>query len=124
MKMPKVPLVGELWNCTLASNYGRVLPRVDCNITKVSFFQRSCILIFVIKKFVSILEFMSDELFNVPIKQLSPLEKTSSLLVNHVHSGISTPINNTNNIPICLGIVYHEPLEIGICYIFLPNNCI
>jgi len=46
------------------------------------------------------------------------MEKSSSLLVNHLYYGISIPVNDTNNIPICLGTTYHKPFEIGICYIF------
>jgi hypothetical protein len=46
------------------------------------------------------------------------MEKTSSLLVNHFYNGISTHVNDTNNIPICLGTTYHKPFEIEICYIF------
>lgn len=48
--------------------------------------------------------------------------KISSLLVNHFHNEISS--NNINNIPICLGIICHEPLEFGICYTFLCNSCV
>lgn len=33
-------------------------------------------------------------------------------------------VNNINNIPIFLGIICHEPLEIEICYTFIYNNCI
>jgi hypothetical protein len=67
---------------------------------------------------VLILEFWSNELFSVHLEWLSPMEKTSSLLVNHFYNGISTHVNDTNNIPICLGITYHKPFEIDICYIF------
>jgi hypothetical protein len=46
------------------------------------------------------------------------MEKTSTLRVNQLHSGIFSPINNMDNIPICLGIVYHEAFEIWICFTF------
>jgi hypothetical protein len=52
---------------------------------------------------VLILEFKNNELLNVHVEWLNPMEKTSSLLLNHLHNGISIPINDTNNIPICLG---------------------
>jgi len=48
-----------------------------------------------------ILELKSNELFNVHVKQLNSMEKTSLLLVNHLHNGISTHVNDTNNISIC-----------------------
>jgi hypothetical protein len=32
--------------------------------------------------------------------------------------GSLTHVNDTINIPICLGTTYHKPFEIGICYIF------
>jgi len=50
------------------------------------------------------------------------MEKTNTLLVNQLHNGISSPINNMDNIPISLGIVYHEASEIWICYTFLWNS--
>jgi hypothetical protein len=70
------------------------------------------------------LELKNNELFSVHVKWLSPMENTSSFLVNHLHNGIFAPINDTNNIPICLGTSCHEPFEIGICYNFLQNNYI
>jgi hypothetical protein len=51
------------------------------------------------------------------------MKKPSWFVVNHIYNEISSPINNMNNIPICLGTIYHEPFEIGICYTFLQNNC-
>jgi hypothetical protein len=63
---------------------------------------------------MSILEFKSNELFNVHVEQLSSMEKTSSLLVNHFHNGISIPINNTNSIPICSrALSTMNPLKLG-----------
>ncbi len=41
------------------------------------------------------------------------MENTNTLLVNQLHNGISSPINNMDNIPISLGIVYHEAFEFG-----------
>ncbi len=48
--------------------------------------------------------------------------KYNYFFVNWFHNGISNPINNTNNIPIFLGIVRHEAFEIWICYTFLHNS--
>jgi hypothetical protein len=50
------------------------------------------------------------------------MEKTSMFIVNQLDNGISNPINNTDNIPICLGIIPHEAFEIWICYTFLQNS--
>ncbi len=52
------------------------------------------------------------------------MEKTSSFLINHLHSKIFSCVNDLDNIPIHLHIVCDEPLEIGICNAFLQNNCI
>jgi hypothetical protein len=61
-----------------------------------------------------ILELESNELFNVHVEQLSSMEKTSSLLVNHLHNGISTLIINMNNIPICSrALSTMNPLKLG-----------
>jgi hypothetical protein len=50
------------------------------------------------------------------------MEKTSMFLVNQLHNGNFSPINNKDNILICLGIVYHEAFEIWIRYTFLQNS--
>jgi uncharacterized protein with PQ loop repeat len=50
------------------------------------------------------------------------MEKTNTFLVNQLDNGISSPINNMDNISICLGIVCHEAFEIWICYTFLQNS--
>jgi len=50
------------------------------------------------------------------------MKKPSSFLVNHIHNEIFSPINNMDNILICLGTIYHEHFEIGICYIFFQNS--
>jgi hypothetical protein len=99
MTMPKVQLVVEFMNYTLtiAKN---IPPNADCNVMKVNFFQGSCIFIFIIESSMSILEFRINELLSVIIEGLSPMEKTSLLLDNHLHNGICTPINDMNNIPI------------------------
>jgi len=83
------------------NSQGGIPPRVDCNVMKVNFFQRSCVFIL-----------------------LNPMEETNLFLVNYFHIGIYTPINDMNNIPICLGTICHEPLGIGICYTFLQDNYI
>jgi hypothetical protein len=112
--MPKVQPIVEFLNCTFASNSEGMLPRANYNITKVNFFQGSCIFIFVLKSFMLILELENNELFNLHVEQLSSMEKTSSLLVNHLHNGISTPANDTNNIPICSrALSTMNPLKLG-----------
>jgi hypothetical protein len=122
--MPKAQLIVKLLDYTLVSNFEGVSPRAYCNIMNVNFFQGSCILIFVTESSMLILEFKSNELFSVHVERLNWMEKTSLFLVNHLHSGISTLVNDTNNILICLGTIYHEPLEIEICYIFFQNSYI
>jgi hypothetical protein len=52
------------------------------------------------------------------------MEKIGSLFVNHFHHRISSPINNVNNIPICLCTIHHEPLENKHTQPFLFNNYI
>jgi hypothetical protein len=42
------------------------------------------------------------------------MEKTNMLFVNQLHSGISNPINNTENIPICLAMSTMKPLKFGL----------
>jgi hypothetical protein len=42
------------------------------------------------------------------------LEQASLLLVNHLHIVISRTVHNTNNIPIGLCIICHEPFEIRV----------
>ncbi len=58
------------------------------------------------------------------VKKLSPMEKTCPLFINHLHHRISSPINNVNNIIICLGTIRHEPFENGRIQPFLLNNCV
>jgi hypothetical protein len=41
--IPIVHPIFELMNCTFINNYKRVPPNFFCNITKVGFFQGSCI---------------------------------------------------------------------------------
>ncbi len=50
------------------------------------------------------------------------MKKTHFFFVNHLDHRISNPINNVNNIPICLHIIRHEPLENGRIQPFLLNN--
>jgi hypothetical protein len=42
------------------------------------------------------------------------MEKTNMLFVNQLHSGISNPINNMDNIPICLALSAMKPLKFGL----------
>ncbi len=55
-----------------------------------------------------ILQLRSNQLFGMPIKQLSPVEQTCIFFVHHPYSGISRAVNNSNIIPICLCVVHHE----------------
>jgi len=68
------------------------------SISKVNFFQGHGFFIIIIEGFLLIMELMCDKLLAMFIERLSPMEKTRSLFVNHLHSRISNPINNMNNI--------------------------
>jgi hypothetical protein len=46
------------------------------------------------------------------------MKETTYLFVNHLHSGIYKPIDNSDNIPIFLCNIYHESFE------FCSNNSI
>ncbi len=89
---------------TLNSSSRGIPPRANCSIVNINLLKKFCIFTLVTKSFVLILEFQSNELLSVHVYGLSLMEKTSPLLVNHHHCGISKPINNANSIPICLHI--------------------
>jgi hypothetical protein len=51
-------------------------------------------------------------LFGILIKQLSRMEQTCTLFVNHPNNGIPKNVKNSNNILVCLGTVRHESFEV------------
>ncbi len=70
------------------------------------------------------MEFKSNQLLSMFVEKLSLMEKVGLLFINHLHRRISNPINNANNIPICLCIIFHEPLESNRTQSFPLNNYI
>jgi hypothetical protein len=80
---------------------------------KVNFFQGHGFFVLITKGFVLIMELRCDQLLGVFVQKLNPMEKTSQLFVNHLHYKISSPINNSNNILVCLHTIHHEPLKNG-----------
>jgi hypothetical protein len=65
-----------------------------------------------------------DQLLGVFVQKLSLMEKASPLFVNHLHHRISIPINNLNNILVCLHTIHHEPFKNECTQPFLLNNCV
>jgi hypothetical protein len=122
--VPKVAPIVELVNGALTCSSKRVPPQSNGSILKVSFLQGHGFLVIIIKGFVLIMKLRSDQLLGMFVKKLSPMEKTHLLFVNHVHHRISSPINNANNILICLGTICHEPFENGCIQPFFFNNCV
>jgi hypothetical protein len=88
---------------------------MNCNISNIHFFQRCCVLVFETQGLVSFLYLQCYQLICVSIKRLSPMQQASLFLINHVHRRISKTVHDTNNIPIGLCIICHEPFEIGVC---------
>lgn len=109
-------------NGTLACSFIQVPPRSNASISQVSFLQGRDFFVFIIKGFVLIMDFQCDQLLGVSIQKLNPLEKIGPLIVNHLDNRNSSPLNNVNNIPICLCTIRHEPLENGCTQPFLLNN--
>jgi hypothetical protein len=122
--VPEVAPVVELVNDAFACSSRRVPPQSNGSILKVSFLQGRGFLVIIIEGFVLIVELRNDQLLGMFVKKLSPMEKTHLLFVNHLHQRISNPINNANNILICLSIICHEPFENGCIQPFLINNYI
>jgi hypothetical protein len=88
-------------------------------IPKVGLLQGCCDFIFLAEGILHILELGCNQLFSVSFKLLSSMEKASLLIINYLHNKISSPINDSNSIPIHLHTICHKPLEIEICNAFL-----
>ncbi len=69
-----------------------------------------------------IVELWCDQLFNVYVERLYPMEKTCPLFVNHLDHKISSFINNPNNIPVCLHTICHKPFKHKCTQPFLLTN--
>jgi len=111
MKLPEVELIIELVNGAFACNSKRIPPQPNGNILKVNFFQGHGFLVIITKGFVLIMELRNNQLFGMFVERLSPMENTHLPFVNHFYYRISSPINNVNNILVCLHTICHEPLE-------------
>jgi hypothetical protein len=90
----------------------------------IGFFKSCGIFILITHILVLFLEFQGNQLFGMSIQFLCPMEETSLLLVNHLHHGISFTINNSDNIPICLCTISHEPFEYKFFNIILEHHLI
>jgi hypothetical protein len=123
-KLPKAEPIVELLNGTFVCSSRQIPPRLNGNILKVIFLQGHGFFVFITKGFVSIMELWCEQLLGVFVQKLSPMEKASSLFVNHLHYKISNPINNSNNIMVCLHTIHHEPLKNGHTQPILLNNCV
>jgi len=115
--VPKVQLVVELVNCSLSNNFKIVPPRLNYNILKIGTFCRCCIFIFVTQPCVYLVVQMLSTTYNVFAKVLNQMEKTSSLLVNHLHNRISISINDLHGIPICLCRILPQYITYCLMYI-------
>jgi len=49
-------------------------------------------------------------------------EISKCILPSHIEGGYFKPINNSNNIPIRLSIICHEPLKVGVGEAMLEHN--
>jgi hypothetical protein len=63
---------------------------------------------------VLVLHVWLDKLLCVPFQRCHPVEETNVLLILHGDLGITTAIDNSDNIPIGLYTVRHEAFEVGI----------
>ncbi len=66
----------------------------------------------------------NNQLLGMSIKRLSPMEKIGLCFVKHLDYRIYSPINNVNNIPVCLHTICREPFENGYTQPFSLNNSI
>jgi hypothetical protein len=71
----------------------------NCCITNVGLFQRCYILLMIVEGLLLIIKVRFEQLLNMPIQQLSLVEQTCSLFVNHLNNWIPKTVNNFNNIP-------------------------
>jgi hypothetical protein len=63
---------------------------------------------------VLVLHVWLDKLLCVLFQQCRPVDKTSALSIFHGDLGITTAIDDSDNIPIGLCSVRHEAFEVGI----------
>jgi hypothetical protein len=63
---------------------------------------------------VLVLEVGTDIGFRMLFKELGPMEEARPLLVLHGNCGVTTAVNQPDSISVCLSIVCHEPLELGL----------
>lgn len=109
-------------DCTFNSNPERVPPTLDCNKMHVGLFQKNGIV------------YTHGTMPYVGLATLEQLivlcvflvtnsnEISKCILPSHIEGGSPKRINNSNNIPICLSIICHEPLEVGVGEVMLEHN--
>ena len=78
-----------------------------------------------------VLEVVLNELFGVLLKGLAPMKITRSFTTKHGNLGITATVENLNRIPVGLGAISHETLELwqwysmsshGVIEILLEDN--
>jgi hypothetical protein len=73
---------------------------------------------------VLVLEVGTDIGFRMLFKGLGPMKEARPLLVLHGHCGVTTAINHPDSIPICLGTIRHESLELRLWNTVPTHNII
>jgi hypothetical protein len=121
-KLPKAKPIVELLNGTFICSSKWVPPRLNGSILKVIFLQGHGFFVLITKGFVLIMELWCYQLLGVFVQKLSPMEKASPFFVNHFHYKISNPINNSNNIMVCLHTIRMNPLKTGIPNLFFSTS--
>ena len=61
---------------------------------------------------VLVLEVVLNELLRVLLKGLAPVKITRSFTTKHGNLGITATVDNPNRIPVGLGAISHETLEL------------
>jgi hypothetical protein len=108
-KMPKSQLVIECIDSLLSCCPRGEPPSSDNLVFGIRIFLCLCILIILVKLFV---QGRRDALLDKFVKRLCPMEEASAFLIFHWISGVTKSIDLLDNIPICLGAVYHKTLEV------------
>ena len=71
-----------------------------------------------------VLEVMLNELLGVLLKGLAPVKITLSFTTKHGNLGITATIDNSNHIPVGLGAISHETLELWQWYSMSSHDVI
>ncbi len=85
---------------------------MNYSIKTINLHKGFCIPVFVAHNIVLNLQIWFDELVSVPIKQLSPMEQTCVLMINHPNRMVPITMNNSYIILIGMRTSNHESLHI------------